>query len=396
VSVEVNRLRQSDNWRICAIFAPQESIDSTTTVASTLGLFEPLAQEIYAITGNFPEDAISSEKIHIINVDIKEKPQSSMWIRTPRFIILQLKMSYHLFKIAGKIEVVFLAAGASTLALPALLAKLMRKKIVSLYPGKDALQNTAEIAYEKISFGAGKRIFLPIIGVLERLNRSLSDKIVVFQSDSTSSGIRKQSTKIVPNGSRFYVDVGSFKVEKDFESRDNLVGYIGRFEEIKGVMNFTKAIPLILRKSGGVKVFIGGDGSQRDELKKEVKDADLNDKVTLTAWIPYDKLPQYLNEIKLLVIPSLAEVGPQILFEAMACGTPVLATAVGVVPDVVKDGETGFILEDNSPECIAKNVTRALEAPNLSEIAKKARMLVEDRYTYELAVERYREVLKNL
>ncbi len=67
-----------------------------------------------------------------------------------------------------------------------------------------------------------------------------------------------------------------------------------------------------------------------------------------------------------------------------------------MLPDVVKDRETGFILEDNSPECIVENVIGALENPNLNEIAKKARMLIEERYTYELAVERYGEVLKNL
>jgi len=369
-------------------------MDSTTTVASTLHVLEPLAQEIYAITGNFPEDVISSEKIHIINIGIKENAQSSMLVRTPRFMILQLKMGYHLFKIASKFDIIFLAAGAATLFLPALLAKLMRKKIVSLYPGREALQKTAEIAYEKTLLG--KRIFLPIVGVLERLNHRLSDKIVVFRSDVTSPVLRRYATKISPGGSRFYVDVGSFRVEKDLDSRKNRVGYIGRFEEIKGVMNFVRAIPLILRSSAGVKFLIGGDGSQRDEIEKEIKDARLGDKITLTGWIPYDKLSQYLNEIKLLVIPSHTEVGPQILFEAMACGTPVLATSVGIVPDVIKDGETGFILEGNSPECIAENVVRALENPNLNEITKKARMLIEERYTYELAVERYREVLRNL
>lgn len=389
-------MKQSDNWRICAIFAPQPTMDSTTTVAGTLHLLEPLAQELYAITSNFPEDVISSEKIHIINIDLKENTRSSMLVRTPRFMILQLKTSYHLFKIASRIDIVFLAAGASTLFLPALVAKLMRKRIVSLYPGTDSLQKTAEIAYQKTSLGTGKRIFLPIVGVLEKLNHYLSDKIIVFRLGLTSSLSRRYTTKISLGGSRFYVDVSSFKVDRKLDSRGNLVGYIGRFEEIKGVMNFVKAIPLMLRRAAKAKFLIGGDGSQRDEIEKEIKQANLGDKVTLTTWIPHDKLPQYLNEIKLLVIPSYTEVGPQILFEAMACGTPVLVTSVGVVPDVVKDGETGFILQGNTPECITESVIRALANPKLNEIAKKARRLVEERYTYELTVEKYREVLKTL
>jgi len=77
----------------------------------------------------------------------------------------------------------------------------------------------------------------------------------------------------------------------------------------------------------------------------------------------------------------------------MACGTPVLATPVGAIPDVIKDGETGFLMENNSPECIATNVIRALEYPDLEGVAQRARALVEREFTYEKAVERWKEVL---
>ena len=56
---------------------------------------------------------------------------------------------------------------------------------------------------------------------------------------------------------------------------------------------------------------------------------------------------------------------------AMAC-TPVLAIPVGGVPDVIKDEEIGFIMENNSPKCIAENVIRALNHPNLEDIVKNA------------------------
>ena len=80
----------------------------------------------------------------------------------------------------------------------------------------------------------------------------------------------------------------------------------------------------------------------------------------------------------------------------MACGTPVLATSVGSAPDLIKDGETGFIMKDNSPECIAENVTRALNYPDLDRIVKNARELVEREFAYDAAVERYRKILENV
>ena len=116
----------------------------------------------------------------------------------------------------------------------------------------------------------------------------------------------------------------------------------------------------------------------------------------MLRWIPHDELPDCLNELKLVVLPSYTEGFPTGVLEAMACGTPVLAAPVGAIPDVITNRETGFIMENNSPECIAKNVTRALKHPDLEMIVGNARTLVEREFTYEAAVKRYRTILENI
>lgn len=84
----------------------------------------------------------------------------------------------------------------------------------------------------------------------------------------------------------------------------------------------------------------------------------------------------------------------------MVCGTPVPATSVGGVPDLIKNGKTGFILEDNLPECIVENVIMASNQQNLNKIAENARKLIkykiiEKDYTYAAAVGRHIKILDN-
>jgi len=316
-------------------------------------------------------------------------------MRIFRFIMLQIKTTYHLAQIAGKIDLVFLAAGASIMLLPALLAKLMRKKIVLLRHGTSSFQHTNISDYQNTMFGTGVHIFPSLIDFIIGLNCSLADRLAVFSSDVTDSRLKRYTGKIY-HGSRFYVDTDFFKITTELSSRKDTVGYVGRFEKIKGALNFVEAIPLALRESAGIRFVIGGDGVQRDEIEKEIINAGISDRVTLAGWVPHEKLPEYLNNLKLLVIPSHGEAGPHIVFEAMACGTPVLATPVGVIPDVIKDGETGFIMVDNSPECIARNIIRALNSPELDRITRAARSLVEKEYTHKAAVDRYRNIFTGL
>jgi glycosyltransferase involved in cell wall biosynthesis len=129
---------------------------------------------------------------------------------------------------------------------------------------------------------------------------------------------------------------------------------------------------------------------------KFLEQAKLLDKVKLAGWIPNDKITEYLNELKLLVIPSYTENMPNIILEAMACGTPVLANAVGGIPDVITDGINGFLMADNSPECIAENIIRALNYPNLQQISDNASEFVRKEFSLGKAVDKYRHALNEL
>ena len=353
-------------------------------VSNLVGILQSISNNIHLITGDaeynfFKED----KKIHIYG--IRHKSGTNIFMRIIRFIYTQLRISYKLAKITGNTDLWIFFIGGDGLLLPMLTAKLLRKKVVLAFAGSSI----------QTLISANDNLSKPV-GILSKINCTLSNRITLCSKNLMKDwDLEKYRNKICIAHEHF-LDFGKFKIKKKFGERADLVGYIGRLSEEKGVLNFVKAIPLILKQRDNLEFLIGGDGQLRDKIEKYLEKERLNKKVKLAGWIQHNELPDYLNELKLLVIPSYTESGPLIALEAISCGTPILATFVGHISNIVKEGETGFILEDNSPECIAENVIKALEYQNLDEIVKNARKLVEKEFTYEAAVERYKRILGDL
>jgi len=380
-------------FRICVITCPLGEIaGGHGLVHDFIKVLEPLVDELFVITRNFPEDIVFNPRVHIINVrhDSKRQP---MLIRVAKQVLWQLRVSFNLIKISKSVDMVIFYIGSESYLPANLSAKLLRKKIVSIVTGSTS--KSAKELYAKTVYGYGGVIFSHILNLLERINYGLADRIIAWsQGIVYHVGIERYEYKI--RLTDYFFDTSLFKLEKDFPDRRNLIGFIGRLSEEKGVMNFVRAIPLILNKRDDTEFLIGGDGQLLEKIKDELQDKKLANMVAITGWIPHEHLVCYFNDLRLLVTPSYTEAIPAVAFQGMACGTPVLATPVGGVPDVISDEENGFILKDNSPQRIADSVIKALEHPRLEEIALAARAFIEGRYTYEAATERFRIILHSL
>ena len=229
-----------------------------------------------------------------------------------------------------------------------------------------------------------------LIRFFARLNFIFSNLLVVeSESVLNSWNIIKYKEKSM-NGS-VYVDVNFFKKEKAIEDRGKIAGYIGGLEERKGVRELIDAISILNSEGRKIEYIIGGVGIFENMIKSIP-----HNNVEFRGFIPEYELPGVLNKLKLLVLPSYTEGVPNIILEAMACGTPVLATPVGGIPDLIKDEKTGFIMENNSPECIAMNIIRAFQYPDLEGITKNAMKVIEEEFTYEAAVKRYSRILSTV
>ena len=362
------------------IITPASNVKGQPPISNLVDILSSSSNNIHVITAS--GNVISKDTIEI-KPNIKRK-RINVISRIINYIYMQFRISYASLKLLKIIDLWIFFSGEG-LILPLLTIKLFKKKVMLVIAG----------SYEKES-KAKKDVTFKVVSILANISYVLSDNIILYSKSLIKDwGLEKYRSKILI-ANKHFVNYNVFKAKKSLNERENLVGYVGRLSEEKGVLNLLEAIPGILEEADKNRFLIAGDGPLYNKIKKYLDEKNLNGKVKLAGWIPHDKLPDCLNELKLVVLPSYTEGLPNLMLEAMACGTPVLATPVGAIPDMITDGETGFITENNSPECIAENVIRALEHPDLERIVENARARVEREFTYEAAVERYREILDDL
>jgi glycosyltransferase involved in cell wall biosynthesis len=320
----------------------------------------------------------------IFNSRIVYKNDLSFLSMPLNFIKSELKISYILLNNFSKIRTWVFFMG-ETSVLPLLLLKLLKKKSVLCLSG--SLEN--DLKFRQPPFSK----FISFCG---KLGLKFSDYLVVYsQNLIVEWSLKNYSSKILVAHEHF-LDFTQFCILKKIRERELIIGYVGRLSDEKGIFNFVKAIPELLNQQPKFKFIIAGSGSLQEPIETFLHSKKIDDKVKLVGWISHNKLPDCLNNLKLLVLPSYTEGLPNIILESMACGTPVLATSVGSIPDIVIDEKTGFILKDNSPESIKENVMKAIDSPNLEQIVYNARSLVEHKYTLQAAVKNYKEVFKKI
>lgn len=353
-------------------------------LSNLVDILHSIFSYIYVVTGNEGTVTPKKNSDRICLFKIQHRGGANVFARIPNYIYTQLRLSYKLAELSRNVELWIFLFGEA-LVLPMLSIKLLRKEAVLAFTGSAAKAAQAQRD--------------PLAGVsalLQSIAYRLSDRIIIYSERLIEEHNLQKYRNKISIAHRHFLDFDKFGAKKKLDERDNLIGYIGALTKAKGVLNLLEAIPKVSAKEEDVKFLIGGDGQLRPKVEQYLSGQGLNNKAKFVDWIPHDELPKYLSDLKLLVLPSYTEGLPNIILEAMACGTPVLATPVGAIPDIIEDGETGFLMEDNSPGCIARNVIRALNHPNLEEIAKNARALVEKEFTYEAVVKEYRSILDSL
>ena len=160
---------------------------------------------------------------------------------------------------------------------------------------------------------------------------------------------------------------------------DFVLGFVGRLVPVKDVATLIRAGALAMKRIPGLRMVIAGDGECRSSLEQEARDLLPADTVQFLGW--RRDLVDLYAAFDLFVLSSLNEGTPVALIEAMAAGVPAIATAVGGVPDVLHDGQSGILVPAQDPAALADAVCRAAAQPRRSlEMAERARSSVAARY----------------
>jgi len=149
------------------------------------------------------------------------------------------------------------------------------------------------------------------------------------------------------------------------------VVYAGRLVPAKGVDVLLSAIARLVPAIPGLGLAIAGDGPLRSSLETRARELGIASLVDFRGWVEPEALPDTLNEATVVAMPSRQEGLPLVAVQASMMARPIVASRVGGLPEVVIDGETGWLIEPDDVDGLARALTEALEDPQ--EAARRGR-----------------------
>ncbi len=227
----------------------------------------------------------------------------------------------------------------------------------------------------------GKRIIKSADGV-RLLQSSLYHDLLKFGINGTKMRTIHQGVNIDIFHPRS--DNSAVREELGLKGKDFFVLYVGRLVnpiEMKGTRYLIEAVKDLMPEHNNLKlVFVGdGDGRQKnEELARSIKS-----NVIFTGY--RNDVYRFMSAADVLVLPSLSVGCPGVVLEACACGTSVIASRVGAVPELIENGETGIIISPRSAAEIRQALTQLIEDPSLRlGMGKRARERVEREFTWDV------------
>jgi glycosyltransferase involved in cell wall biosynthesis len=223
---------------------------------------------------------------------------------------------------------------------------------------------------------------LSLLERYERLNLKAAARIFVVSEVERENLLRArvEDERIVvnPNGvdvERFQPNIGGERVRRELgvEAGETLVGFVGTFGPWHGVLVLAEAIKL-LPEEASVRFLLVGSGVLRNDVERILREANAWHRVIMTGAVEHERVPALLDACDVLASPHVPlEDGseffgsPTKLFEYMAMGKGIVASRLGQIKDVLKDGETALLVEPGNASDLSEAIMRLTDSRTLRE-----------------------------
>ena len=193
-----------------------------------------------------------------------------------------------------------------------------------------------------------------------------------------------------------YVDKQSFLQRYNIKQTSyTLVGIIGRFDKVKGHEVFIRAAAELLKIKKDVLFLMAGEGGEINNLKNLIKSLGIQESVIFTGFV--DDVFSFINAIDINVMSSHSESFPYVLLEGALMKKATVCTAVGGIPDLIKEGETGFLAESGDHCELASKILKFVEDETLREtIGNNLYEFAKNNFSKESMKNRHIEIYKDV
>lgn len=228
---------------------------------------------------------------------------------------------------------------------------------------------------------------------------NLADKVIAISNFIKKflidAGIQKGKIYTVHNGIKTnikYMPVDQLR--KKYKLGDSFViGTIGELSSRKNQINVIESLVYLRKKN--IKLLIVGDGNEKEELEKQVKMLNLQDKVIFLGHYPQAR--KLLSVIDVFVLTPLSEAFGLVFAEAQMAGVPTIGSNLEGIKDIIKEGETGFLIPANDPKILANKIKKLIYNKELfNEMSIKGKEYTLNRFSLDRTIEETLSVYKNL
>lgn len=231
---------------------------------------------------------------------------------------------------------------------------------------------------------------------------SLGVKHIVSISESTKRAMVHYDNfsfskiKVVLNGVDFsrmnpIVDLAAKRQELGLNQTCQLLGTAARLEDIKNIPMMINSLKIVLRELPDTVLLIAGEGSQKKQLRSLAEKLEIIDNVKFIG-LRFD-MPEIFKLLDVFLLTSFTEGISITLLEAMASGAPAIVTDVGGNPEVVSDGESGYLVPAGENEILAARIVKILKDDGLSkQLSKQAHARALNCFSFNMMLDKYLEL----